>query len=131
MQDYRERVAGVGWPPYEVTEGGEVLLIHPLADEHDVLQQLKMTPENCVAVDGYWAVRGDVVFLQVNGRVFDDCNEPGLYARIAGSQLGHVNLVAVVEEKFVTSDVLNRVTREFLSRGWERSKLGEKLELLR
>jgi hypothetical protein len=39
--------------------------IHPLADEPALLNRLGVKPENCVAVDCYWALGDEVLFVSV------------------------------------------------------------------
>jgi hypothetical protein len=39
--------------------------IHPLADEPQLLQRLKMSPELCTACDLYWALGEEIAFVSV------------------------------------------------------------------
>jgi hypothetical protein len=48
-----------------IAAGGEIVTVHPLADEYDLLSRLGIRPEECVSVDSYWSIDGDVVFLQL------------------------------------------------------------------
>lgn len=42
-----------------------LVTIHPLADEHDLLQQLNMQPEDCQLCDLYWAYEQWFFFLSI------------------------------------------------------------------
>jgi hypothetical protein len=39
--------------------------IHPLADESGLLQRLGLRPSDCVAVDSYWALGEELLFVSV------------------------------------------------------------------
>jgi hypothetical protein len=61
--DAKQYISGYG----EFLEGVpfDVITLHPLADEPDILDALSMAPEECLSCDLYWAFRGRVVFVSV------------------------------------------------------------------
>lgn len=107
--------------------GGQVVTIHPMADEKELLASLEMSPSDCIAVDAYWAVDGDVVFLQLNTAATNSRHAPGLYARLATYPPKHVNLAVVVEGSKITSEVLEGEVEKLSRVGWDRSQLGDEL----
>jgi hypothetical protein len=126
-RDFEDRAAGDARGVMALAAGGEIVTIHPLADEHDLLSTLDIRPEECIAVDGYWSIGGDVVFLQLVTANQTSFREPGLYARLATYPPRHVNLVAVVDVPLITRDVLEQAARDLLRVGWERMHLSDKL----
>lgn len=124
LRDFASRVSSGG---RKLQSKGEIVCVHPLADETDLLDKLGITPADCTSVDGYWAVDGDVVFLQVNSTSADPIREPGFYGRIASYPPHHINLVVVTEVPQITGDVLEQAVRGLLSVGWRRKELKDAL----
>jgi hypothetical protein len=58
-------------------------VVHPTADETELLAEIGIKPENCRSADAYWRYRDSVYFVTVNG-----CRPPGepsaLYHRPPG-----------------------------------------------
>lgn len=104
---------------------GRFLTINPMSDESGLLAALGIDASSCVKVDLYWEFNGDVVFVQIATESFSLGRGPGYYVRRAPS--GYINLVAVVADRTVASDVVLRVLREAGSRLSERRELGEAL----
>ena len=57
-------------------------VVHPLADETDLLAELGIKPEECRSADAYWRYRSSVYFVQLNGAPSHDRSGP--YFRAAG-----------------------------------------------
>ncbi len=57
------RAADSGNPP--PLAGYECVMVHPLADDTEILAKIGWSPERCLAVDVYWRIGDDVVLLQV------------------------------------------------------------------
>jgi hypothetical protein len=126
-RDFEARAADEAQPPMTLAAGGEIVTIHPLADEQELLSRLGIRPEECRSVDGYWRVGGDVVFLQVSTADVAGVRSPGLYARIATYPPRHVNLVVVVDVPYITRAVLEKAADDLLRVGWDPAEFGEKL----
>lgn len=126
-RDFEFRAASEPHGAMPLAAGGQIVTIHPLADELDILSKLNLRPEQCTSVDGYWSIGGDVVFLQVNTAIADSFREPGLYARLAPHPPRYVNLVVVVDEPYITRAMLENAAREFLRLGWDEAALGHQL----
>lgn len=127
LRDFAARVANDAQGAIALRHGGEILTIHPLADEHAILIRLGLRPEDCMSVDGYWSIGGDVVFLQLNTAITTSLREPGLYARVASYPPRYVNLVVVVDAPYITREVLENAARDLLRVGWGHVQLGETL----
>lgn len=70
------------------THGWRYIPIHPFADELEILERLVISPADCVAVDAYWEIEGDVVFLETMCE--RDATRPkGIYVR-TGKDAGTV-----------------------------------------
>jgi hypothetical protein len=121
LQDFKTRAGAM-----PLGAGGEIVTIHPLADEPELVSRLGITPEECTSVDGYWCIGEDVVFLQL-GTAKGNLREPGLYARLASYPPRHVNLVVVVDTPYITRAVLEKAARDLLHVGWGHAQLREKL----
>jgi hypothetical protein len=92
----------------------EYILIHPMADEHKLLHQLQIKPDDCTYVDAYWKVNKDVFFLSVcSGAITHSV--PGLYISLSKSKGAPfwINLFAIVPERAICSAVFERVQKEF------------------
>ncbi len=127
LQDFQNRAANESSGARKLPAGGEIVTIHPMADEDKLLADLEMNPFECFAVDGYWAVDGDVVFLQLHAASMDTHRAPGLYAQLATHPPKHVNLLVVVKSDTITSKMLERETARLKQVGWDRSRLGDTL----
>ena len=127
IRDFKERVANEPAGARNLRAGGEIVTIHPMADESELLASLGLSPSDCIAVDAYWLVGGDVVFLQLHTATSDLHHAAGLYARLATYPPKHVNLAVVVEVDEITSDVLEREAEKLCKVGWDRSQLGNAL----
>lgn len=127
IQDFKKRIEDEPAGRRTLRAGGQVVTIHPMADEKELLANLEMSPSDCIAVDAYWAVDGDVVFLQLHTAESNSLRAPGLYARLATYPPKHVNLVVVVEGNEITSEVLEGGAKKLSRAGWDRSQLGDVL----
>lgn len=107
---------------------GRFLTINPMSDEPGLLAALGIDSSSCVKVDLYWESNGDVVFVQIATESYSLGRRPGYYVRRAPN--GYVNLVAVVADRTIASDVVLRVLREAGSRLSERREIGEALVAL-
>jgi hypothetical protein len=120
--DFRQRADAAPAGVISVPERGwQYIPVHPMADEARLLESLGMTPEDCTAVDCYWAARTDVVFLQIvtRDRV---AGNPGLYARRSEKRPYMVYLSAVVDQKYITRAVVEAVMSGFSRFGVHRKK---------
>jgi hypothetical protein len=104
---------------------GRYIPIHPLADEAELLAQLQMAPQDCLKVDLYWHIDGDVLFVQINTASSDPFRPPGLYARMSTS--GYVNVAVVTEETMVSSALVEATLRKLKSSNIDPKALGETL----
>ena len=127
IQDFKKRIEDEPAGTKTLRAGGQVVTIHPMADEKELLASLEMSPSDCIAVDTYWAVDGDVVFLQLHTAESHSRHASGLYARVATYPPKHVNLVVVVEGNEITSEVLEEGAEKLRRAGWDRSQLGDAL----
>lgn len=126
IHDFKKRIEDDPAGTRTLRAGGQVVTIHPMADEKELLASLEMSPSDCIAVDAYWAVDGDVVFLQLHTAKSNSHRASGFYARVAKYPPKYVNLFVVVEGNEITSEVLEGA--EKLKRaGWDRSQLGDTL----
>jgi hypothetical protein len=75
--------------------------VHLFADDHSLLERYGVKPEQCLKVDAYWKIYGDVVFLQVSTTASFAGRRAGTYARWSGPG-GHVNLHVVVDSPTIT-----------------------------
>lgn len=118
----------------EVAEflGTQYIAVHPFADDMAILQKLSWPAEQCLEVDAYWLVSGDVVFVQVISSTQGEARQVGRYAR--WNPMNHyVNLVAVVTATVITRPVFENELKVFLEQGilamalTQGSKLGARL----
>jgi hypothetical protein len=91
----------------------QLIPIHPMADELELLAQLGVKPEKCREVDAYWQVNNDVFFLQVIS--YDPTwKNIGLYVRLNKHAVPFmINLVAIVEEPTIITSVFEQVLKQF------------------
>ena len=64
---------------------GEFICVHPMSDEHELLESIGVVPAACIKVDAYWFDGEDVHFVEVVSSAYGDetgvYEEPGIYAR--------------------------------------------------
>jgi hypothetical protein len=130
MRDFNARARDAPEAGFEDPSVGEYIAVNPLADEVDLLDRLGISPSQCTKVDCYWKRGGDVCFLQVETRA-NTSREPGLWARTSAGNPPYVNLVAIVEESFVTRQLLHRVMNALSEFEIDRIQLGTNLERLK
>ena len=95
----------------------EYIAVHPFADDDLLLQRLSWPAEQCFAVDAYWRVLGDVVFVQVSSSARGGWNKPiGRYVR-RDSRSQYVDLVAIVATNTITQAVFENELSAFLEQG--------------
>lgn len=70
--------AGAEATPLEQTQ---YIAIHPFADDVDLLAELSWSADRCLAVDAYWLVLGDVIFIQVASTEEEPQRSIGRYGR--------------------------------------------------
>ena len=99
---------------YVPVYGWEYIAVHPMSDDTDLLTRLGMKPEQCIGVDCYWFVSGDMVFLQVYSKVSLSGREPGLYAQWwDSSSVPRLNLSAYLEESMISRKRVEDVMLRF------------------
>jgi hypothetical protein len=100
---------------YKVPQfGWEYINVHPMADETEVLRKLCLQPDDCKAVDCYWHVGSDVVFLQVYSRMYLQDREPALYAhRWPAHDARGLTLLAYLNEPYISRETVERVMQRF------------------
>jgi len=92
------RVQGYEW---------EYIAVQPMANETQILRQLGMSPSDCIAVDCYWCVDDDVVFLQLRSQVYLKERPVGLYAQWWPSEVPRLQLSAYLDEPYISQDVVS------------------------
>jgi len=60
----------------------ECVRVHPLADERELLARIGVEPAECLYVDAYWHIGGDVLFLEI-AAPSEPLRPEGIYARRA------------------------------------------------
>ena len=104
----------------------EYIPCQPMAGDTELLEQLGMKPEDCKAVDCYWHVGDDVVYLQVKAPRHDFRRPTGMYARWAGQDLPMLHVVAVVERDPVDREVVEEVMAKMAAIGLESEILSKR-----
>lgn len=95
-------------PPGVLRYGESVaIIVHPMADQDDVLHSFNMHPAECVGVDAYWHYRESVYWVQVNGSAIDDW-EPGVYYRYVTVHTMD-SFRVVIQEPAITTTAFRRV----------------------
>ena len=61
---------------------GDYIEVHPFSDDVDALRELDWSAERCRAVDCYWKIDRDVLFVQFWSRSGPGERGPGYYARV-------------------------------------------------
>jgi len=126
VEDFEARAKADPDALHSDPEFGRYLVVNPLADETQVLNRLGIYASACTKVDLFWQRTADEVsFVQVESRRYSIERKPGYYARNAPS--GYLNIVAVVTEDLVTSDVVLRVLTELANRPIAIGSLGDML----
>jgi hypothetical protein len=128
FEDFAERVDGAPDAVREVAEHGRYLAINPMADEIELLLKMSIPASSCAKVDLYWEYDNDVRFVQVQARTYAATRSPGVYVRRAPS--GYVNLVVVVEEAVITSEVVADALRLAAGMKIDDGNIGGDLRLL-
>ncbi len=117
LRDFEKRLAADGGNPPALAPY-ECVLVHPLADDHELLVRIEWSSEKCTSVDAYWRLGNDVVFLQVCSP-WPGGPGTGLYAQRDPSD-GRLALTAVLaEEKPVDSEMFGRVMERFVEVRWK------------
>ena len=115
IKDFENRAQFAPDAVYTNEEGDwRYIPIHPFADEEQLLQNLDLKREDCILVDAYWEVGGDVIFLTVTL----DRNEhrsSGLYCR-AGRE-GRREGMATIEGDYVTRSLFEEAMSVFYKNG--------------
>ncbi len=120
LRDFETR----GEPTKLLSPSGEDLglyiEVHPFSDDVDALAELSWSADRCRAVDLYWKVNQDVVFVQFWTRTGPWDRSPGYYARLRGA--GPTELIVGV----VTANTLvGRVEAEVALRALAGAGLSE------
>src|SRR5579885_1791193 len=80
-RDFLQRAHFAPDPVYLHRSGGwQYILIHPFADESDILARLKLRPEDCSSVDAWWAIDGDATLVESYAQSTLRVRPPGQYA---------------------------------------------------
>jgi hypothetical protein len=83
IRDFRDRARRDPNGPLVHPVGvGESVTLHPFSDDHCLVGKLGMSPSDCLGVDAYWLIHGDVVFVRVHGSEAGWHLGVGLHARI-------------------------------------------------
>ncbi|MDC3960436.1 hypothetical protein [Polyangium jinanense] len=106
---------------------GRYWAVNPMSDEVALLARLGIEASTCTKVDLYWE-HGDVWFVQIQSEAYGAPRKPGAYARLAPS--GYVNVVVVVPERVISSDVVTRVLRDVADRSLRIERLRDILQPL-
>ncbi len=114
---------------------GEYIPIHPMANQTELLRELGIEPANCVAVDSYWYVDGDVVFLQIYSKIYLQERCPGLYAQWSTKTIPQLYLSAYLNDEAISQQIVESVMFEFYkfglsSKPFLRRNLEDKLTLM-
>jgi hypothetical protein len=80
-----------------------------MANEKRLLRKLGLAPKDCWAVDCYWRVGDDVVFLETSTPSSPGW-PPGLWAR---RRNGMLYLTAVVDEPCIDRKIIERIMKRF------------------
>jgi hypothetical protein len=107
----------------EAFRGTEFLAVQPFSDDHPLLESIGATPEQCSAVDAYWKIYGDVIFLQVSTAAHFSGMQVGTHARWSGRD-GHVNLHVVVDSATITRAIFEAEMSRLIDRGMAGRALG-------
>lgn len=78
-------------------------VVHPLADETDLLAELAVGPEECRFVDAYWRYRDSVYFLQFKATTVC-ASEPGISYRFDRQHRQDEFVVVVPRDRIETAD---------------------------
>jgi hypothetical protein len=113
--------------------GWQYIPIHPFADDTDDLSRLGIAPGDCWSADAWWGIEGDAALVQsciarMAGRL------PGLYACRSVSEEGSVDLLAVLEDPYITREAFEVVLSRFAALGFpdgERFRLQPSAGLVR
>jgi hypothetical protein len=106
----------------EAFRGTEFLAIQPFSDDNALLESIGAEPEQCIKVDAYWKIYGDVIFLEVSTAAYVFGRPIGAYAR--WSRNGHVNLQVVVDSPTITRAVFEAEMSRLIDRGMVGRALG-------
>lgn len=96
LDAFEERV---GWDPKELVSLpglGEYIAVHPCWDEVELLAKLGITGAQCIKVDCYWRILGDVHFVQI---MTPECGATGPALRVRSVHHGGWALNFVVDLK--------------------------------
>jgi hypothetical protein len=96
----------------------EYIVIHPCADESEILDRIGWPAERCVSVDFYWRCGRDVALVQVHARGEPPRERPGIYVRRANNEAYLFNIVAVLGTPVVTTADLRIVKERCVSLGF-------------
>lgn len=91
--------------------------IHPFADDHPLLAQIGVQPEECWGVDAYWRSEDDVHLFRVLSARGESARNAGLYASKADNDVYFLNLVGIVEQPAITRDLFEEVMARFADSG--------------
>jgi len=109
------RVQGRDW---------EYIPIHPMANETETLNELGISPKDCIKVDCYWKVGEEVFFLQVYTKKSGITWGTGFYARLSKGEFPMIYLAACIEEEFITQDKVEEIMKWFDAYGIDNLSAG-------
>jgi hypothetical protein len=101
LADFEQRVADDPSSVYELGDRGRFVTVHPMSDEQSLLDQLALPPQSCIAVDLYWQLGDDVVFVQFSSSSYPSPRPVGTYVRCGAG--GYLNVVIVVPDQSISS----------------------------
>ncbi|MBL8194618.1 MAG: hypothetical protein JNM06_12560 [Blastocatellia bacterium] len=98
----------------------DIVVLHPLADEQILLENLDLSPGDCTSCDLYWAWQQELFFVSI---VSSQSQTPGVnYCKKSGIKFGGHNFVIFTNQcQISTSEVIK--TLNFLSKYVAENKL--------
>jgi hypothetical protein len=103
---------------------GRFLPVNPMSDESALLSELGLSSSSCNKVDLYWEFQDDIRFVQIQAAAYAS-RSPGMYARKSPS--GYLNIVVVVPEAEVSSDIVVKALRGIATRSVTESAINDTL----
>jgi hypothetical protein len=129
IEDFKDRKRYSDSYLFSVNDGSqEYIPVHPMSNEVELLKQLGLSPSDCKSVDCYWSLGDDIVFIQIYSVELSSERRPGLYARWSVSSLPMMNVVAVVNNKSISQDLVEEIMRFTYEQLIERDLLDKEMD---
>ncbi len=100
-----------------VAEGWRYIPIHQFSDEQELLNGIDVEPEDCVLVDAWCELNGDVTLLEVWTKEITSL-PVGLYARREDDELKLTYLAAALDQLSITKNEFEEIISKFINLGF-------------